>query len=77
MNNLEKTLAINLRRVFRIGFGYKDKFETTSDNCDYFGQEASDLIRAGLEGDAPFAVSRFGEERCNKSKRDRSSEMIL
>lgn len=60
MNNLEKTLAINLRRVFRIGFGYKDKFETTSDNCDYFGQEASDLIRAGLEGDAPFAVSRFG-----------------
>jgi hypothetical protein len=60
MNDLEKTIAINLRRVFRIGLGYKDKFETTSDNCDYFGQEASDLIRTGLESDKPFAVSRFG-----------------
>jgi hypothetical protein len=60
MSELEKKIAINLRRFFRIVLGYKDKFETTSDNCDYFDQAASDLIRIGLESDGPFAVSRFG-----------------
>lgn len=60
MNIIEKQLAVTLRRIFRLGLGYEDKFETTSDNCDYFGQAASDLIRNGLESTAPFAVSRFG-----------------
>jgi hypothetical protein len=60
MNELEKSAAINLRRFFRIVLGYEDKFETTSDNCDYFYQEASDLILHGLESDKPFAISRFG-----------------
>jgi hypothetical protein len=60
MTATEKFLATSLRRVFRVIFGYADKFETTSDNCDYFGQAASNLIKEGLESDAPFAVSRFG-----------------
>jgi hypothetical protein len=60
MSPLEKILAVNLRRFFRLALGYKDKFETTSDNCDYFGQEGSDLIRDGLQSSGPFAVSRFG-----------------
>jgi hypothetical protein len=60
MTDLEKIVALNLRRIFRIGFGYQDKFETTSDNCDYYNQEASNLIRDGLESNLPFAVSRFG-----------------
>lgn len=60
MLKLERIVALNLRRFFRIFFGLKDKFETTSDNCDYSNQEASDLIRHGLESDQPFAVSRFG-----------------
>ncbi|HLA58611.1 MAG TPA: hypothetical protein VK622_07615 [Puia sp.] len=60
MNDLEKTLAINIRRIFRVILGYKDKFETTSENCDYFNQAASNLIRDGLESNLPFAVSRFG-----------------
>lgn len=60
MTELEKIVALNLRRVFRLGLGYKDSFETTSDYCDYFNQAASDLIKDGLESDRPFAVSRFG-----------------
>src|SRR5688572_3298263 len=60
MSELEKKLALNARRFLRITFGYNDKFETTSDNCDFFNQSASDLIRAGLESKIPFAVSRFG-----------------
>src|SRR5687768_3499059 len=60
MTNVEKILGINLRRLFRIALGYKDKFEATYDNCDYFGQEASNLIKNGLESPKPFAVSRFG-----------------
>ncbi|WP_276373179.1 hypothetical protein [Chryseolinea sp. H1M3-3] len=60
MTAVEQKLALNLRRFFRIGLGFKDKFETTSDNCDYFEQSASDLIRDGLASNAPFAVSRFG-----------------
>jgi len=60
MSNLEIKFALTLRRFFRLVLGYKDKFETNSDNCDYFGQEASDLIRTGLESTAPFAVSRYG-----------------
>ena len=60
MNKPGEIIAVNLRRIFRVILGYKDKFETTSDNCDYFDQEASDLIRAGLMSNAPFAVSRFG-----------------
>lgn len=60
MTKMEKNLAINLRRLFRIVFGKHDKFETTSYYCDYFNQEASDLIRDGLMSQEPFAVSRFG-----------------
>jgi hypothetical protein len=60
MSNLEKTLALNARRFFRIVLGFKDTFETTSDNCDYFEQEASNLIRDGLLSPSPFVVSRFG-----------------
>jgi hypothetical protein len=60
MTNLEKIMATNLRRVFRLWFGYKDKFEASYDNCDYFNQGASNLIRDGLESNVPFAVSRFG-----------------
>lgn len=60
MTAVEKILAINLRRFFRIALGYVDKFEATYDNCEYFGQQASDLIKAGLESEKPFAVSRFG-----------------
>jgi hypothetical protein len=60
MTNVEKKIAISLRRFFRLVLGYKDKFETTSENCDYFNQEASDLILDGLKSETPFAVSRFG-----------------
>lgn len=60
MNVVEKTLAINARRFFRIVLGYKDEFEGTYLHSDYFGQAASNLIRFGLESDAPIAVSRFG-----------------
>lgn len=60
MNTTEKQAAILLRRVFKYVLGYKDAFETTSDNAQFFYQEASDLIKQGLESDAPFAVSRFG-----------------
>jgi hypothetical protein len=60
MTDLEKKIAVNLRRIYRLGLGYKDKFEATYDNCDYSGQPACDLIKAGLESDTPFAVSRFG-----------------
>ena len=60
MSDAQKIAAINLRRFFRIVLGYKDKFETTSDNCDYSEQAASDLILHGLNGDLPFSVSRFG-----------------
>jgi hypothetical protein len=60
MTDLEKALALNLRRVFRLVFGRKDTFESSSDNCDYFDQAASDLILRGLESNLPFAVSRFG-----------------
>jgi hypothetical protein len=60
MTNFEKALAVNGRRIFRLVLGYKDKFETTSGNCDYFNQAASDLIRDGLASNEPFVVSRFG-----------------
>jgi hypothetical protein len=60
MIDFEKILAVNGRRIFRIVLGFQDKFETTSDNCDYFNQSASDLIRDGLLSESPFAVSRFG-----------------
>lgn len=60
MNQFEKTLALNLRRFARIAFGMSDTFETTSDYSDYFGQNASNLIRDGLLSTSPFAVSRFG-----------------
>jgi hypothetical protein len=60
MNEVQKTLAINVRRIFRLVFGYKDKFETTSENSDYFGQAASNVIREGLTSNAPFLISRFG-----------------
>lgn len=60
MNKIEKLAALNLRRFFRIVFGVQDKFETTSDYCDYFHQDASDLIYNGLVSKEPFAVSRFG-----------------
>lgn len=60
MTALEKTIVINARRIFKHILGYEDKFETTSEHCDYFGQTASDLIRSGLESDSPFALSRFG-----------------
>lgn len=60
MTELEKTIALTGRRIFRRVFNVQDKFETTSDNCDYFDQAASDLIRHGLESNRPFAVSRFG-----------------
>lgn len=60
MTNFKKQFAISLRRFHRLALGYKDKFETTSEHCDYFHQAASDLIRNGLESNAPFAVSRFG-----------------
>jgi hypothetical protein len=60
MSNLEKIVALNLRRFFRMALGFKDQFETTSAYCDYFNQEASDLIKHGLQKEEPFAVSRFG-----------------
>lgn len=60
MNDFEKILAVNGRRIFRLVLGYQDKFETTSDHCDYFNQAASDLICDGLMSESPFAVSRFG-----------------
>lgn len=60
MNSIDKKVAILLRRVFRYIFGFKDSFETTSKNAQYFYQEASDLIKKGIESDIPFAVSRFG-----------------
>jgi len=60
MNDFEKKLALAIRRVYRKIPRYKDRFETSSDNCDYFGQASSDLIRDGIESAFPFAVSRFG-----------------
>ncbi len=60
MTRIEKNIALNLRRFCRVVLGLKDSFETTSDHCDYFGQQASDIIRNGLESSMPFAVSRFG-----------------
>lgn len=60
MTNFEKILALNVRRFFRRGLGYEDKFEATYVNCDYFNQQASNLIKAGLQSEQPFAVSRFG-----------------
>src|SRR5688572_25775202 len=60
MTTFERQFAIYSRRLFRFALGYKDEFETTSNNCDYFNQEASNLIRDGLLSSAPFAVSRFG-----------------
>lgn len=60
MNEILKKLALNGRRIFRLALRYKDKFETTSEHCDYFEQDASNLIREGLISNAPFAVSRFG-----------------
>ena len=60
MTRLEKEIALALRRTFRIGFGVQDKFETNSENVEYSGQQASDIIRDGLLADKPFAVSRFG-----------------
>lgn len=60
MTGIEKAIAICARRFFKHVLRYEDKFETTSLNCDYFNQGASDLIRLGLESNHPFAVSRFG-----------------
>lgn len=60
MNGLEKSFAINARRFCRVVLGKKDTFETTSANCTYFGQEASDVVKHGLQSDQPFAISRFG-----------------
>lgn len=60
MTRLEKFIALNGRRFFRIVLGYEDEFETTSDHCQFFNQEASDLILHGLQSPQPFAVSRFG-----------------
>jgi hypothetical protein len=60
MTRFEQFIALNGRRFFRIVLGFKDQFETTSDNCEYFRQEASDLILRGLNSPEPFAVSRFG-----------------
>lgn len=60
MNELKKIVALSIHRISRKLPGYKDEFETTSDNSDYFGQEASDLIRNGIESNSPFVVSRFG-----------------
>lgn len=60
MNEVQKTLALNARRIFRLALGYRDKFESTSENCDYSEQVASNLIRDGLTSNVPFAISRFG-----------------
>lgn len=60
MNELQKNLAINGRRFFRIGLGRKDSFDATYAYADYNHQQASDLIRDGLNGLLPFVVSRFG-----------------
>lgn len=60
MSDLEKTLALLSRKIYGNILRYSDKFETNSSNCDYFGQEASDLILNGLESTMPFVVSRFG-----------------
>lgn len=60
VNSTDKVASIFLRRIFKHVLGYKDTFETTSDNAQYFGQGASDLIKNGIESDVPFAVSRFG-----------------
>ncbi|MEJ7645115.1 MAG: hypothetical protein WKF87_11010 [Chryseolinea sp.] len=60
MTTLQERIGVAGRRIFRVVLGYADQFETTSDNCDYFGQQASDLIKDALMADAPFAVSRFG-----------------
>lgn len=53
-------VSLALRRVARKYFGLPDKFETTSDYCDYLGQDSSDIIAQGITSAAPFAVSRFG-----------------
>lgn len=60
MTPLEKQIALAFRRVLRLAFGFADQFETNSTNADLFGQTASNLIRDGLLGEQPFAVSRFG-----------------
>lgn len=80
MNNITEFIALNLRRTLRIGFGYKDQFETNSDNVDVFGQEASNLIRDGLLRNEPFAVSRFGHSELRAVLtymhiRDKSSDL--
>lgn len=60
MRHFETILAISLRRFFRLALGRQEKFGATYENCDFFGQEACDLIREGLESSKPFAASRFG-----------------
>lgn len=60
MTVYEKNIALYLRRLFKYVLRFKDQFETTSKNVEYFNQEASDLIFSGLKSPAPFALSRFG-----------------
>ena len=60
MNRLERESALLLKRVLRYTVGIRDSFETTSDHAQYFNQEASDLIKNGIDSELPFAVSRFG-----------------
>ncbi|MDH5248138.1 MAG: hypothetical protein OEW40_04000 [Cyclobacteriaceae bacterium] len=60
MTRWERYIALSLRRISKHIMGLPDEFETTSENCDYFNQAASDLIKHGLESEFPFAVSRFG-----------------
>ena len=60
MNTIDKRSSIFLRRILKHIFGFKDGFETNSENVQYFRQEASDLIKVGIESNDPFVVSRFG-----------------
>jgi hypothetical protein len=60
MNELSKILAINARRFYRVAMKREDSFEATYAYSDYSHQAASDLIRHGIESNAPFLVSRFG-----------------